>query len=474
MQTLFDHPLVGHFLTVGGVLLALIAFARLLSEKKQPANTLAWLLAIVLIPYVGVPLYLLLGGRKLRRLVATKLRVPSVVPVVDFPAPVAAASPTAQTVNANGNCPPVGGNRLQLITDGQDAYAQLERQILAARHSIHITTFILGRDDTGRRVVQLLAERAKAGVKVRLLLDAVGCLFSSRGFVDPIRQAGGEVQRFMPVLPFATLRRSANLRNHRKVAVFDEHTAIVGGHNLAMEYMGAKPFRKRFRDFGAVITGPAVRMVNEIFLADWSFASGTSRKNLGDVTPAEAPRGGPSELQVVASGPDIAGDPLYEGIISMIQEAERSIWIVTPYFIPDEVLLRSLMVKARAGHDVTLVVPAHSNHPVTDFARRYYVRELQRAGGRVLLFAPGMMHSKGIIVDDRLGLLGSANFDLRSLFVNFEIGMITYSRSDVKAMKAWAQELMEHCHLPKKERARRTRIFGDIAEELSRLLAPLL
>jgi cardiolipin synthase A/B len=475
MQSLFDHPLVGHFLTVGGVLLALIAFARLLSEKKQPANTLAWLLAIVLIPYVGVPLYLLLGGRKLRRLVATKLRVPAATPVVEVPASAAtAASPTAQTINANGNSPPVGGNRLQLITDGQDAYAQLERQILAAKHSIHITTFILGRDDTGQRVVRLLAERAKAGVKVRLLLDAVGCLFSSRGFVDPIRQAGGEVQRFMPVLPFATLRRSANLRNHRKVAVFDEHTAIIGGHNLAMEYMGAKPFRKRFRDFGAVIAGPAVRMVNEIFLADWSFASGKPIQALREETPGHAPRGGQSELQVVASGPDIAGDPLYEGIVSMIQEAERSIWIVTPYFIPDEVLLRSLMVKARAGRDVTLIVPAHSNHPVTDFARRYYVRELQRAGGRVRLFAPGMMHSKGVIVDDRIGLLGSANFDLRSLFVNFEIGMIVYSASDVKAMKAWAEELMEHCHPPKKERARGTRIFGDVAEELSRLLAPLL
>ncbi len=475
IQSLFDHPLVGHFLTVGGVLLALIAFARLLSEKKQPANTLAWLLAIVLIPYVGVPLYLLLGGRKLRRLVATKLRVTPITPVVEVPASIASTSPTAQTINANGNCPPVGGNRLQLITDGQDAFAQLERQILAAKHSIHITTFILGRDDTGRRLVRLLAERAKAGVKVRLLLNAVGCLFSSRGFVDPIRDAGGEVQRFMPVLPFATLRRSANLRNHRKVAVFDEHVAIIGGHNLALEYMGVRPFRKRFRDFGAVITGPAAGMVNEIFLADWSFASGKPRKLLCDEpSPGRAPAGGESELQVVASGPDIAGDPLYEGIVSMIQEAERSIWIVTPYFIPDEVLLRSLMVKARAGRDVTLIVPAHSNHPVTDFARRYYVRELQRAGGRVLLFGPGMMHSKGVIVDDRLGLLGSANFDLRSLFVNFEIGMITYSPADVKAMKAWANELMEHCHPPKKERARRTRIFGDIAEELSRLLAPLL
>lgn len=475
MHSLLDHPVFEHFLTVVGVVLALFAFARLLSEKRQPSNTLAWLLAIVLIPYVGVPLYLLFGGRKLRRLAARKSLVYPVLPAVAAAGSPAASSPTAQTINASGTCPLVGGNSLHLITRGEEAFAQLEHHIRTARHSIHLTTFMLARDDTGRRVVQLLAERARAGVKVRLLLDAVGCLFSSRGFVDPLRAAGGEVRRFMPVLPFFTLRSSTNLRNHRKIAVFDWHTAMLGGHNLAHEYMGPQLDRKRWRDFGAVVSGPAATLVNEIFLADWSFASGQSLEVLRHAAPPAGGRtAGRSELQVVASGPDVAGDPLYEGIISMIQEARHSIWIVTPYFIPDEVLLRSLIVKARAGRDVTLIVPAHSNHPITDFARRHYVRELRRAGARVLLFGPGMMHSKGIIVDDRLGLLGSANFDLRSLFVNFEIGLLTYSPSDVQAMRAWAEELMQHCHEPKAERPRGYRIIGSLTEELSRLLAPLL
>jgi cardiolipin synthase len=463
-----------HLLTVGGFLLAVFLIARLMSEKRQPGNTMAWLLVIVLVPYVGVPLYLLFGGRKLRRLVARKSRlspVPSDAAVVTS---AAAAGAIAQALVRESGCPPVGGNAVRFLTTGEEAFAEFERQIRGARHTIHLMTFILGRDDTGRRIVELLTQRAREGVKVRLLLDAVGCLLSSRGFVKPLRKAGGEVQRFMPVL-MLQWRGSANLRNHRKIAVFDQQRVILGGHNLASEYMGPTPFKKRWRDFGAVIEGPAVELLNEIFLADWRYASGQS------VDAAHAERGVPGteprgacELQVVASGPDVAGDALYEGILSFIQEAKRRIWIITPYFIPDEVLFRSLLVKARTGHEVKLVVPARSNHPIADHARRYYLRELQKAGAQVLLFQPGMMHSKGMIVDDRIGLLGSANFDLRSLFVNFEIGMFVYSEPEVQAMRAWAQELIAHSAPMPAARLARRRLLGNIAEDLSRLLAPLL
>jgi cardiolipin synthase len=182
---------------------------------------------------------------------------------------------------------------------------------------------------------------------------------------------------------------------------------------------------------------------------------------------------GDAEVQVVVSGPDCAGDALYEGIISMVQEAKQSIVIVTPYFIPDEVLYRSLIVKARAGCDVTIVVPEKSNHPVTDYARRHFLRELQAAGADIRLFGPGMMHSKGVIVDDRIGLLGSANLDLRSLFVNFEVGLFVYSRTDVLAMRAWAAGLIGSSKaLPVRRKALG---FGHtVLEECCRLLAPLL
>jgi cardiolipin synthase A/B len=468
------NSLMSHLFTVGGFLLAVFAIARLVSEKRPPSNTVAWLLVIVLIPYVGVPLFLLFGGRKLRRLAQRKqpvvLRLPG-VPAVD---PATAALPTVHTLTSTGAGAPAGGNTVRLITSGEQAFTELETLIKNARHSIHIATFILGRDDTGRRIVNLLAKRAREGVKVRLQLDALGCLFSSRGFVDVIRRAGGEVVRFMPVIPLSG-RSSANLRNHRKIAVFDQHTAIIGGHNLAHEYMGAQPLKKRWTDFGAVITGPAAALLNEVFLADWAFASRQSLDTLHQELDPEAVRTeGDSEVQVVASGPDVAGDPLYEGIISMIQEAEQSIWIITPYFIPEEVLLRSLIVKARAGKDVTLIIPAKSNHPVTDYARRHYVRQLRKAGARVMHHTGRMMHSKAVIVDERIGLLGSANFDLRSLFVNFEIGVFLYSEADVRAMRVWAGELLRDCVEPKPEPRPRVRLLGNLAEDLSRLLAPLL
>lgn len=463
-----------HLLTVVGFLLAVFAIARLMSEKRQPGNTMAWLLGIVLVPYLGVPLYLLFSGRKINRVVSRKGRILPHLPGTKPATAETANSPTVHTIVAAGGTEPVGGNLVRIIEHGEQAFEELENGIRNARHTIHITTFILGRDDTGKRLVRLLAERAREGVKVRLLLDAVGCMFSSRGFVDPIRKAGGEVARFMPMIPLST-RGSANLRNHRKIAVFDQHTAMVGGHNLAREYMGAAIWRKRWIDFGAVMTGPAAALLNEVFLADWAFASGQSLDELHQQLDPKAVRiEGESELQVVASGPDVDGDPLYEGILSLIQEAEHSIWIITPYFIPDEVLLRSLIVKARAGKDITLIVPARSNHPITDYAGRHALRQLQEAGARVMAYGPVMMHAKAIIVDDRIGMVGSANFDLRSLFVNFEVGVILYSPLDVSAMRIWAGNLLRQCTPFKLTRPYRFRRVHEIAEDLSRLLAPLL
>lgn len=475
VDTAKEHPwilgLLPHLLTVVGVLLALFAIARLMSERKQPGNTFAWLLAIVFIPWLSVPLFLVFGGRKLRRLASQKARLCPIVPG----APPSAAADTfaARVLTLNGACPPVGGNRVHFTASGEDAYRELERHILEAKHTIHVMTFILARDATGRRLVKLLAQRAREGVKVRLLLDSLGCFFSKGRFCDPIRRAGGEVVAFMPMLPLST-RGSANLRNHRKIAVFDHRVASIGGRNLALEYMGPTPLKRRWRDFGAVIEGPAVSLLEEIFLADWAYASGQPIAHLhGEIPHGVPPAVGSSELQIVASGPDAPGDPLYEGILSLVQQAERSIWIVTPYFIPDEVLLRSLVVQARAGIDVRLVVPARSNHRITDLARRHYLRELQRAGVKVLLYGPGMNHAKVILIDETTAVWGSANMDLRSLFVNFEVAAVTYSAPDAAQVAAWMRECFERSK-PMAAPRREPGFFPSLGEELSRLIGPML
>jgi cardiolipin synthase len=474
-DSLLEHPIINgllpHLLTVAGLLLAFLAIARLMSERRQPGNTFAWLLAIAFIPYLGVPLYLIFAGRKVKRLVAGKTRLCPIVPGV--PPSAAATGVTARILTLNGACPPVGGNKIKLLTTGEDAFAELEHQIKSAKHTIHLMTFILARDAVGKRVVKLLAQRAREGIKVRLLLDALGCFPSSGRFVDPIRQAGGEVAKFMPVLPLQT-RGSANLRNHRKIAIFDHQSAIMGGHNLAKEYMGPTPLKRRWRDFGAVIEGPAVSLLNETFIADWAYAHGQSIDDLHKELPPGIPSlAGQSELQVVTSGPDVVGDPLYEGILSLVQSAEQSVWIVTPYFIPDEVLFRSLLLKARSGADVRIVVPAKSNHPVTDFARRHFLRELQAAGARVLFYQSGMNHAKLVLVDESIGLMGSANMDLRSLFVNFEIGVVTYSAPDAVRLASWMKEVFA-LSKPMPAPPAKHRLTSVVAEEIARLLAPML
>jgi cardiolipin synthase len=272
-------------------------------------------------------------------------------------------------------------------------------------------------------------------------------------------------------MPF-TSRGSANLRNHRKMAIFDGTTAIIGGRNIAKEYMGPTPFAKRWRDFGAVIEGPGAVVLGEVFTADWCFVTRRPPDAIRqDARAGGAPVRGSCQLQVVPSGPDVPGDPVYEGIVSMIQNAEENIWIVTPYFIPDEVILRSLIVKARAGCKVTLIVPARSNHVLTDFARRNFTRQLAKAGGRLLLYTPGMLHAKAIVIDDRVALVGSPNCDMRSLFVNFEIGVFIYTRSDIAAIKAWIAELTTECRPPV---FARPHILTKVAEDVCSLLAPLL
>ena len=462
---------VAHLSTVAGFLLAFFLAARLMTERRAPANTFAWLLVIVFIPWLGVPLYLFLGGRKLRKMAKGKQALLPVVPAICVADMSHVFAPVAKTVAGAGGFEPVGGNRVRFLLTGEEDFAELERQILAAKHSIHITTFILSRDATGRRIVELLARRAREGVKVRLLLDALGCFLSSRGFVDPIRKAGGEVGRFMPVMPF-TSRASANLRCHRKMAIFDGSIALIGGRNIAREYMGPTPYAKRWRDFGAVIEGPATVVLGEVFIADWCFAVRQPPEKVRlDAQASGAPIMGSCELQVVASGPDVPGDPLYEGIVAMIQQAERNIWIVTPYFIPDDVLLRSMIVKARAGCSVTLVVPQHSNHPVTDFARRNFTRELGAAGGHVLLYDAGMLHAKAIVIDDRVAMFGSPNFDLRSLFVNFEIGVLVYTEPEIARIRAWIDDLLTQCIEPT---FTKRHLLTSIAEDVCRLLAPIL
>ena len=277
MQLFLDHVL-----TVAGFMLALVLAARVLWEKRPPGSTAAWLLAIGLVPYVGVPLYLLVGGRKLKQFIKMKGQL---YPASDANGPeLALPLAPARIVMSAGFPPPRPGNFAALHTSGETAFTSMMRLFDSARESIHVATFILGRDETGRAVVEALAAKAREGVQVRLLLDGLGCLWSSRSFVQPLRAAGGQVGRFMPVLPLQ-YKWSANLRNHRKIVVVDHTVAMVGGMNLTTRFMGPSPQPERYVDASVFLCGPAVEDIETVFYDDWHYATNELLES------AEAPSG---------------------------------------------------------------------------------------------------------------------------------------------------------------------------------------
>mgnify|MGYP005632514099 FL=1 len=441
---------------VAGFVFAAVAIAHMVRQRRSPQSALAWLLVMVLLPYVGVPLYLILGGRKMRRIAITK-----------GPPPTPREAARVQRILATYDLPSVTvGNRVDLCRTGEESYQALITLIDEARDSLYITMFILQKDDVGRAVRDHLARRAAEGIDVRLLLDDWGSLRTRRRFLQPLTEAGGQVAYFMPLLhrPFAA---RSNLRNHRKIVIADEELVLSGGINIGQEYLGPTPQRGRWRDLAFVLEGPATRFYRDVFASDWAFAKG--------VAPADAPgeaRATPSDavVQVVPSGPDVQGDALYEVVLSTAFAAEERLWIVTPYFVPDDALLQGITLAARRGVDVRIIMPERSNHPITDWARGGYLREIQEAGGTVLLYTGGMLHAKVLVMDEQLAMVGSANMDMRSLFLNYEIGMLMYSAGEIDATARW----VENVAATAKRGAPQVGVVRDFGESVVRMVAPLL
>ncbi|HMM77015.1 MAG TPA: phospholipase D-like domain-containing protein [Gammaproteobacteria bacterium] len=458
-----------HLATILGFLLALLLVSRVLRQHSRPATSIAWFLFMVLAPWVGVPAYLVFGGRKLRDRAGRKPELHASAPMPQAAEVADVADDSARRLVACGLPPPRAGNAMELLTDGTAAYERLLALIDDARHSIHLTTFILADDAVGRSLVAHLAARAREGVAVRVLVDAIGSLCARAWRLRELTRAGGELGVFMPVLPLRR-RWSANLRNHRKLAIFDDAIVLTGGMNLAHEYMGpALPedaLERRWIDTSVELRGPAVADFAQLFAQDWQFATGRTVA----VGPAPAALG-EITLQIAPTGPDVAGEPFYDVLTAAIHNARDRIWIVTPYFVPDEGLLRALALQARVGVDVRLVMPRQSNHRVADLARNRLLRELAQTGVRVFLHPHAMIHAKHIVIDDRVAITGSVNMDARSLYLNYELALFAYGRTAAARDAWWIDRLAAHCEesLPP-----RPGILGRWAEDLSWLLSPLI
>jgi cardiolipin synthase A/B len=443
-----------------GEVLIIVALIHMVYQRRTPTSMIAWMLAIILLPYLAVPLYFILGSRK-----RSQKKRKSTFYMHETGTFAPQNNPIDGILRSNGLPGPTTRNALRLIFDGTEAYEALMSAIADARESIWISTYVFKKDSVTDAISQALIAKRREGVEVKLLIDSLGSwkLYFTPFALHALRKAGIEICYFMPILrmPF---RNYINLRNHRKIYLFDHRKVLTGGMNLSAEYMGPGSDPQRWEDLLFLVEGPAVYHYAEIFASDWAYAAGSELPECG-----EPPAGnGKAHMQVVPSGPDVPGDALFEAIISAVYAARKRVWIVTPYFVPDASLMQALTIARTKGIDVKLITPRESNHLLADLARSSYMRELEEAGVHVALYEGTMLHAKAILFDDLGAMLGSVNIDNRSLLLNYEVVSFAYSEKVIRETEAWMLRLMGHS-TPTIRPAGKIRRFG---ENLMRIVAP--
>ena len=415
----------GAFVCAG--LLVYVLVTRVGQQRRHPSAAIAWVLAIAAFPYLALPLFLAFGTRKVTR------PRPASVP---YPLPSVAGAPDWATrlLSGLGLSGPVRNHAVAFHADGPQSYQALIGLIDGARQTLEVGTYLLRDDRTGDAVATQLCAAAARGVRVRLLLDALGSLTVARRLTRRLRSGGVEVRRFMPLWD-NPMRGRTNLRNHRKIAVADGHRLWSGGRNLADEYFVDSATSPAWIDLSFVLEGPVAAQARAQFERDWLRASGKVRWPV-----APGPDGFAGDgfvlAQWVPTGPDHADDTVHALLVAAAYQARERILAVTPYFVPDEALLDAWCMACRRGVRVSLVVPRQSNHRLADWARERALRRLHEAGAQVLL-SEGMVHAKVVLVDRDLGLCGSVNLDGRSLFLNYEAMAAFYGGAEIDWLSRW-------------------------------------
>ncbi|MFD2738712.1 phosphatidylserine/phosphatidylglycerophosphate/cardiolipin synthase family protein [Sulfitobacter aestuarii] len=443
------------------VVLTLLAAVVILQQRRTPQSTAAWLLFIIALPWAAIPLFLGLGFRKHS---PRAHEVAFCAGDTGGPPPTP-AHPLDDTFQHFGLPAAAHGQKLTLLDNPQNAYEALLELIADAEERIEAVFYIVANDETGTAFVDALTARAESGVTVRLLMDRLGTGRGPAAALKRLRAAGGDVRFYSPLLQLPGSGHM-NLRNHRKMLIVDGLRVFSGGMNIGLHYLSARPVTGGWGDLAFTLEGVAARSFADVFRSDWCVASG---ETLDPARPEAPDSGGSATVQLVPAGPDIREDPLHDGLIRALHMAEARIWIVTPYFVPTEQLGNALTIAARRGVDVRLLVPARSNQRLADFARGAYLREMHEAGGQVLYYQPGMIHAKAGLIDD-LAFIGSANFDVRSMLLNFETMLFAYDAGTVADLADWFTALSADCRSEKPPSG----MLRRVAEGVFRLGAPVL
>ena len=470
-------------------IIKVVAIVHVLMDNRQPVKTMAWAMVIYFVPVVGLVLYLFFGlNTRREKLISqrsldqlTRRSMLGFVDQTDMQVPERYKQMVELFVNENSSLP-FKNNKVELFTNGYSFFLSLIADIGRARHHIHVDVYIFEDDALGRLVRDVLIDKARQGVEVRVIYDDVGSWSTDSEFFEQMRDAGVEVSPFLPVR-FPQFAGKVNYRNHRKIFVIDGEVGYVGGYNIATRYVKGRDGMS-WRDTMVRLTGNGVYGIQCTFLIDWYFVDRTMISSRDYYPPlSSAPvKGCISPVvnscisQMVNSSPSSPYPSIMHGYVRALIEAQRYVYIQTPYFMPTESVLVAMKTAAIGGVDVRLMVPRKGDAHVVAWASRTYLREIMEAGVKVYMYSGGFLHSKILVADDSMATCGSTNVDFRSFENNFESNVFFYDKDTaVRFRKMFEVDITSSVLLNSLPPERlQVSFFARLWESITRLLAPVM
>jgi cardiolipin synthase len=471
------------YLFILNIILALLVVGF---ERRNPTATLSWLLVMFFFPGFGFVLYMFLGQdlRKKRLFYIKEGEERELYPLVQqqneylnnnlllFNDARINEYKNLIHLHLNNQALFTQDNSVEVFDNGKNLFRELKASLQRAQKFIHMEYYIIRNDSLGKDILDILTRKAHSGVEVKLLYDGMGCMHLPRNFFKPLIAGGGKVASFFPpLLPYINLR--VNYRNHRKICLIDGEEGFVGGFNIGDEYLGKTLEFGYWRDTHLRIKGSSLDEMELRFLLDWRYASQDNFIAHSRYFPRRIDQG-QTGIQIVSSGPDSKWSAIKHGYLKMISSARRNIYLQTPYFVPDDSILEALKIAALSGIEVCLTIPGKPDHFFVHWASMSYVGELLEAGVRCFSYKRGFMHSKMIVTDGLVSSVGTANLDIRSFELNFEVNAFIYDEKVSLELEASFKKDLEACTEITMEDYQRRSLSVRTKEAFCRLLSPLL
>lgn len=453
-------------------------------EKRDISAAWAWLFVMLLLPGIGFIIYLFFGWKLNQRQIfdlKAQKRL-GISDMAEYQKRNPKNKPTLDTNLENDlvqmflntdNAILTTKNDLKIFTDGHEKFNNLFEDLKKAKHHINIEYFTIYDDQLGKKLRKILVQKAREGVQVRVLYDLFGSKGSKQKFFKELIQAGGEVTPFMKSkLGYYSFR--INFRNHRKIVVIDGSVGYIGGFNIGDQYLGRNKRFGNWRDTHLRLEGSVVLQLQSRFFMDWNASAKRQKVQFSlDYFPQSNVQNN-IPMQIVSSGPENDVQKIKQGYIKMIMGAKHSIWIETPYFIPDDALMEALLIAIRSGIEVRIVIPQMPDHPFVYRATEYYVQQLLKAGARIYSYQNGFMHAKTIVVDNMIISVGSANWDIRSFKLNFEANAFMYDPKVAEQIIATIKNDLKDARELDEEYFKQQSSWKKFRQLASRLISPIL